>query len=58
MVISNKPLQFIITILIACLPLFGFANNPSEHTPAHTETTKLAHESTSEVKDEKSEIKE
>lgn len=39
MVISNKPLQFIIAILIACLPVFGFSNNPSESTPQHTETT-------------------
>ena len=57
MVISNKPLQFIIAILIACLPIFGFANNPSEHTPVQTETT-ANHEATSEAGDETSEIKE
>ncbi len=26
MVIANKPIRFIITALVACLPLFGFAN--------------------------------
>jgi F-type H+-transporting ATPase subunit a len=44
MVISNKPLQFIIAILIACLPIVGFANNPSENTPAQTEKTGVAPE--------------
>ncbi len=39
MVISNKPLRFIIAILIACLPLFGFANTLAETTPTKTETT-------------------
>ena len=58
MVISNKPLQFIIAILIACLPVFGLAQNHSESTPAHTETTAVAHEATTEVKDETSEIRE
>lgn len=54
MVISNKPLQFIIVILIACLPLFGFANEISENTPGHTETTAA----TKEVADEKSDSSE
>lgn len=58
MVISNKPLQFILGILIACLPVFGFANSPMESTPAHTETTAVASKTSGEPKDEKSEIKE
>ena len=57
MVISNKPLQFIIAILIACLPVFGFSNNPTESTPAHTETTQVAHEAAAASGDETSEIK-
>ena len=39
MVISNKPLQFIIAILIACLPIFGFSNTPTKGKPVQTETT-------------------
>lgn len=58
MVISNKPLQFIIAILIACLPIFGFANNPSENTSTQTETTAVTHEASAESSDEKSAIKE
>ena len=58
MVISNKPLQFIIAILIACLPVFGFSNTPTENTPVQTETTAVAHETSGEPSDEKSEIKE
>ena len=58
MVISNKPLQFIIAILIACLPLFGFSNTPSEGKPVHTETTAVAGETAGEPSDEKAEIKE
>jgi len=57
MVISNKPLQFIIAILIACLPIFGFANNPSENIEHQTETSST-HEASSETNDETSEIKE
>ncbi|MDD5148958.1 MAG: F0F1 ATP synthase subunit A [Flavobacterium sp.] len=58
MVISNKPLRFIIAILIACLPIFGFANNPSEGTPVQTETTVVANEVAPKEADESSEIKE
>ena len=58
MVISNKPLQFIIAILIACLPVFGFANSPTESTPAHTEKTAVAHEAAPEAGDETTEIRE
>jgi F-type H+-transporting ATPase subunit a len=57
MVISNKPLQFIIAILIACLPVFGFANTPTESTPVQTETAAVAKEATPKT-DETSEIKE
>ena len=57
MVISNKPLQFIIAILIASLPVFGFANNPSEGKPVPTETTAVAHEAAPEAEGETSEIK-
>jgi F-type H+-transporting ATPase subunit a len=56
MVISNKPLQFIIAILIACLPVFGFANTPTESTPVQTETAAVAKEAAPKT-DETSEIK-
>jgi F-type H+-transporting ATPase subunit a len=52
MVISNKPLQFIIAILIACLPIFGFSNTPTEAKPVHTETTAVANDAASEVEHE------
>ena len=45
MVLSNKPLRFIIAILIACLPLFSFANtnDPIKAThEAHAVATKEA----------------
>ena len=58
MVISNKPLQFIIAILIACLPIFGFANNPTENTPAQTEKTGVAPETAEENSEIKEQIKE
>jgi F-type H+-transporting ATPase subunit a len=58
MVISNKPLQFIITILIACLPIVGFSNTPSESTPAQTETTTVASEVAPIAEEETSAIKE
>jgi F-type H+-transporting ATPase subunit a len=58
MVISNKPLQFIIAILIACLPIFGFANTPSEGTTVQTETTTVANEAAPKAEEETSEIKE
>ena len=57
MVISNKPLQFIIAILITCLPIFGLANTPSENTPVQTETTAVAHEAAPAAEEETSEIK-
>jgi len=58
MVISNKPLQFIIAILIACLPIFGFANTSLENTPVQTETTAVANEAAPKTEGETSEIKE
>jgi len=57
MVISIKPLQFIIAILITCLPIFGLANTPSENTPGHTETTAVAQEVAPVAEEETSEIK-
>lgn len=58
MVISNKPLQFIIAILIACLPVFGFANSPTESAPAHTEKSSVNHQAAPESADETTEIRE
>ncbi len=59
MVISNKPLQFIIAILITCLPIFGFSQNHSESTStvAHSETSKVAHQTPPVEEEESSEIK-
>jgi len=54
MVISNKPLQFITAILIACLPIFGFSNTPTEGKPVPTETTAVAQETTPVVEEETS----
>jgi F-type H+-transporting ATPase subunit a len=45
MVISNKPLRFILVALVACLPVMGFAN--SEKEAAHTQT-EVTHEGASE----------
>ncbi|MFI0490959.1 F0F1 ATP synthase subunit A [Flavobacterium sp.] len=56
MVISNKPLRFIIAILVACLPLVGFANAETETTPAQTETTAVVAENATKTVDEKSNI--
>jgi F-type H+-transporting ATPase subunit a len=39
MVISNKPLRFIVALLVACLPLFSFANQV-EHALSKTEQAK------------------
>ena len=57
MVISNKPLQFIIAILITCLPIFGLANTTSENIPGHTETTAVTQEVAPVAEEETSEIK-
>ena len=37
MVFSNKPLQFIIAILFACLPIIGFANTSTDVLPVKSE---------------------
>ena len=58
MVFSNKSLRFIIAILIACLPIFGFANAQSENTPTQTETTAVASEVAPKAEGETSEIRE
>jgi F-type H+-transporting ATPase subunit a len=58
MVFSNKSLRFIIAILIACLPIFGFANTPSEGKPVQTETAAVANETAPKAEGETSEIKE
>jgi F-type H+-transporting ATPase subunit a len=56
-VISNKPLKFIIALLIAFLPVFGFSNTPSESTQVQTETTAVAKETEAKQADETSEVK-
>jgi F-type H+-transporting ATPase subunit a len=59
MVISNKPLQFIVAILVACLPLISFANSEQDSAKVNTEATHEANqESHRETKDVKAEIKE
>jgi F-type H+-transporting ATPase subunit a len=57
MVISNKPLKFIIVLLIAFLPVFGFSNTPSESSKVQTETTGVAEETEAKPTDETSEVK-
>ena len=57
MVISNKPLKFIIALLIAFLPVFGFSNTPSESAQVQTETTAVAKETEAKPGDETSEVK-
>jgi F-type H+-transporting ATPase subunit a len=60
MVISKKPLHFIIATLVACLPLFSFANPTIDTVKVSTETHAVSenHEENAEPKDIKSEIKE
>lgn len=58
MVISNKPLRFIITTLLVCLPVFGFANTLTDSIPQPATAVAVATEKTAEPKDEKSAIKE
>jgi F-type H+-transporting ATPase subunit a len=57
MVISHKPLQLIIAILIAFLPSFGFSNTPIHATQATTEKAVVTHETEAKPTDEKSEVK-
>jgi F-type H+-transporting ATPase subunit a len=49
MVISNRPLRFIIATLVACLPLMSFAN-PQLDSVVHTE---VAHETTEKARKER-----
>jgi len=59
MVISNKPLRFIIATLVACLPLISFANPAEDTAKVKTESTsKAVGEAHSEPTDVKSKIKE
>lgn len=58
MVISNKPLKFIIAALVACLPLFGLANATQDSLKVQTETTAVAQETAPKAEGESSEIKE
>jgi len=46
MLFSNKPFQFTIAILVACLPLFGFANEPQDSVKTHTERRTLVTDET------------
>lgn len=59
MVISNKPLRFIIATLVACLPLMSFANPTPETANATTEVApSVTKETHTEPTDTKSKIKE
>jgi F-type H+-transporting ATPase subunit a len=57
MVISNKPLKFIIALLIAFLPVFVFSNTPSQSAQIQTETTAVTKETEAKPADETSEVK-
>lgn len=63
MVISKKPLQFVLACIIAFLPLFGFANNDNDtiitegHEVANS-ASEVGHSNTAEPKDKKAKIKE
>ena len=65
MVFSNKPLQFIVAVLVACLPLFSSANTATDsvhakaeatHAEATAHTEKAAHGEHAEPTDLKSKI--
>ena len=59
MVISNKPLRFIIATLVVCLPLISFANSVQDTAKVKTEVAlEVAGERHSEPTDVKSKIKE
>ena len=57
MVISNKPLTFLIALLIAFLPIFGFSNITSDTTQVQTETKAIANEAEAKPANETSEVK-
>lgn len=46
MVISNKPLRFIIATLVVCLPLISFANSVQDTAKVHAETIHLVSDTT------------
>jgi F-type H+-transporting ATPase subunit a len=50
MVISNRPLRFIIATLVACLPLMSFANPQVDSVQVHTE---VAHEQLKKARKER-----
>ena len=54
MVISNKPLRFILVALVACLPLISFANPEADTVKVKTE---VAHEVTEEAHAEPTDVK-
>lgn len=59
MVFSNKSLQFIIAILVFCLPFFGFANNTVDSLKENTATPttdEISHKNSEESSDLKSKI--
>ena len=62
MVFSNKPLQFLVVLTLAFLPLISLANGATEGEKVNTELKQgsaVAHEGvTEEPQDVKSEIKE
>jgi F-type H+-transporting ATPase subunit a len=59
MVISNKPLRFIIATLVACLPLISFANPAMDTVKVKTElASEAVQETQTEPTDVKSKIKE
>jgi len=63
MVISNKPLRFILATFVACLPIISFANSETDSTKVQTEVTHEAvaeghhEEAHAEPTDVKSKIK-
>jgi F-type H+-transporting ATPase subunit a len=57
MVISNKPLRFIVALLVACLPLFSFANATQESVSEGNEAISSTEKTHEEPTDLKSKIK-
>ena len=63
MVISKRPLQFVLACIIAFLPLFGFSNNANDtivaesHEVAHA-ATEAGHGESAEPQDKKAKVKE
>jgi len=55
MVISNKPLRFILAAFVMCLPLLSFANPTADST--HVATTAASHDAHAEPTDVRSKIK-